>query len=213
MDKDSDKLIAALAADLKPVRPMRQTTGLGWLAAAVLATLGMTAALFGFRADLAAGTAPPLVPLASGVWLLLGLATASSAIALGSPEVGRRSSGWRWALAMAALLPAGALVLIVRDAPDIVVPAETLDWTCIGDALLLGLITAAPLVLWLRRAAPVSPERAGVLVGLASGSIGIFAFSLHCPIDGHAHVALGHAVPILIAALAGRLLVPRFLRW
>lgn len=213
MDKESDKLIAALAAELTPVRPMRLKTGLGWLAAAVLATLAVTVLWFGLRADLMAGTAPPLVPLASGLWLLLGLATASSAIALGTPEVGRRSSGWRWTLAMAALLPAGALVTILRDVPDGRIPSGTVEWACVGDALALGLMTAVPLILWLRRAAPVSPERAGVLVGIASGSIGIFAFSLHCPIDGFAHLGLGHAVPVLIAALVGRLLLPRFLRW
>ena len=59
MDKESDKLIAALAAELTPVRPMRLKTGLGWLAAAVLATLAVTVLWFGLRADLMAGTAPP----------------------------------------------------------------------------------------------------------------------------------------------------------
>jgi hypothetical protein len=69
------------------------------------------------------------------------------------------------------------------------------------------------LVMWLRRGAPTSPERAGLVAGVAAGASGIFAFSLHCQIDDIVHLGLSHSAVVAAMALVGRALVPRLVRW
>ena len=77
----------------------------------------------------------------------------------------------------------------------------------------LGLATASVLILWLRKGAPTSPERAGLLTGIAAGSSGIFAFALHCPHNDIAHIGIWHGLVVIISAMAGRAVVPRLIRW
>ena len=84
---------------------------------------------------------------------------------------------------------------------------------CVAMGLALSLLTATALIWWLRRGAPTATERAGLLVGLSSGSVGIFAFAIHCPFDSFYHVGLWHVMPVAIGAVLGRLFVPQLVRW
>ena len=95
-------------------------------------------------------------------------------------------------------------------------PWGTLTVNILGGlamGLLAGLASAAVLVAWLRRGAPTSPERAGWITGIAAGSLGMFAFSLYCPDDSIYHIGLWHSASVIVAALLGRLIVPRLIRW
>jgi len=65
----------------------------------------------------------------------------------------------------------------------------------------------------MRGGAPVSPERAGIVIGLASGSFGALAYSMHCPHNELVYVGLWYTLAIAITTLLGRLIVPRFVRW
>ena len=56
-------------------------------------------------------------------------------------------------------------------------------------------------------------ERAGLVAGVAAGAFGIFAASLHCPDNDIVHIGLWHSGAVIVTALAGRLLVPRLIRW
>ena len=58
-----------------------------------------------------------------------------------------------------------------------------------------------------------APERAGWLTGVAAGSFGTFAFSLHCPVTNIWYIGFWYALTVGVAALIGRILVPRFIRW
>lgn len=214
MTEDTDRLIAALADELKPVQPMRFARGMAWLAGGVLVTAAVALAYYGPRADLAAGRPAPMLPIAGGIWLILGVACGAAAISMGNPQVGRRQSGWPWAAAMAGVLPLAALwTWIAHGDAAHRAPIGALDLHCTIPALLLGLLTAFILMIRLHRAAPTSPERIGLLVGIASGSIGIFAYSLHCAVNSIEHIGLGHALPVLISAALGRLFLPSLLRW
>jgi hypothetical protein len=86
-----------------------------------------------------------------------------------------------------------------------------LDCLMMGSGL--GLLIAAVLVWWLRRGAPTSPERAGLLTGIAAGSFGIFAFSFHCPYNDIVHIGLWHGLAVVVSAALGRLIVPRLIQW
>jgi hypothetical protein len=86
--------------------------------------------------------------------------------------------------------------------------AECFAVGCGSSLLVLGL-----LVMWLRRGAPTSPERAGLVAGVAAGAFGIFAFSLHCPFNDIVHIGLWHSAVVVIMAAVGRAVVPPLIKW
>lgn len=214
MPSDPIFLIADLVDDLRPVRAMRTRDGLTLAVGAALMTAVLTILLMGLRPDVAAGHFPPLFLFANGLFLIVGLGSAAAVIKMGMPRVGQSNSGWRPLVAMMALLPLSALITLVSNTepmPAVLIGSHELK--CVAAGLALGLLTAGTLTWWLRRGAPTSAERAGMLVGLASGSIGIFAFAFHCPFDTFYHVGLWHVVPLVIGTALGRLVIPPLIRW
>jgi len=176
MSDKSDAFLESLVADLKPVAPLRQRNGMAWALLALLLGSLLVIALLGLRQDMAAGHPEPLVLLAAGVFLVLALASAWGAIDMARPAVGTRRDGWGWTALMAGVLPGSALALMLAD----FVGGRPIDIdhggiACLGLGCAVGLLTATTLVAWLRRGAPTSPSRAGLLIGVASGSAGIFA--------------------------------------
>lgn len=214
MSRDPHQLIATLVDDLRPVRAMRARDGVALAAAAGAITVVLTIILLGLRRDVAAGNFQPLFLFANGLLLAVGLGSAVAAVRMGMPRVGQTSQGWKWTLAMAGLLPAAALIMLASGTEPM--PAAWLtthELKCVAMGLALGLLTAVVLVWWLMRGAPTSAERAGLLVGLASGSVGILAFGFHCSIDSFYHVGVWHMVPVALGGLLGRMVVPPLLRW
>ena len=84
---------------------------------------------------------------------------------------------------------------------------------CLQVSLLGGLATAIPMVLHLRRGAPISPERAGWLTGISSGGLGAFAYNFHCPFNDLIYIGVWYTLAVGICAIAGRLIVPHLIRW
>ncbi len=213
-----ERTIEELVADLAPVTPLRPRDG-------VLATLGATAlacagvfVTFGFRADLMAGAPQPIVVVRCLLLAVLGVATTFAATQAARPAVGRPGNGWGWALAAALTLPLAASVLFMRHmltgAP---LGAGALDFSyaphCFAISAASGLLIGGALVVWLRRGAPTHLDRAGWLVGLAAGSFGTLAYSLHCPSNSIYYVGLVYAGAVALVAGLGRRLVPRLIRW
>ena len=214
MSSDPNNLIASLVDDLRPVRAMRMVDGLALVASAGAITVVLTILLLGLRPDVADGQFQPLFLFANGLFLIVGLATALAAVGMGMPRVGHSSQGWKWVVAMGSLLPATAVIMLTsRTEPMPLALVTSHEVKCVAMGLALSLLTATALTGWLRRGAPTSAERAGWLVGLASGSTGIFAFAFHCPFDSFYHVGLWHVLPVAIGAVLGRLIVPRLIRW
>jgi hypothetical protein len=202
-------VIDSLVADLAPVAPMHSGPAIARTAAAVLASVALIALSLGQRDHVSA-----LFLLSAGLFLVLGIATALTLIAMSRPQVGSDRTGWGWAAAMAALLPATTLVLGFSHMPSAWAESDPgAGLLCLAMGLVAGLASAAVLIAWLRRGAPTSPERAGWIVGIAAGSLGMFAFSLYCPDDSIYHIGLWHSASVVTAALLGRLIVPRLIRW
>jgi hypothetical protein len=135
-------------------------------------------------------------------------------IVMSRPHVGSDHNGWWWAAAMTALLPLAAVITGIARGPATMSTTEAehgLDCLMMGSGL--GLLIAAVLIWWLRRGAPTSPERAGLLTGIAAGSFGIFAFSFHCPYNDIVHIGLWHGLAVVVSAALGRLIVPRLIQW
>lgn len=209
MNRQSDPFLDNLVADLIPVAPMRSYTAIARTSGAVIVTVAALALMPGLRSHISM-----LFLLGSGLFLLLGVAAAWTVIASAKPQVGTLHTGWVWAAAMAALLPATALVMglpLVASAWRASDPHEGI--LCLGMGVLCGVASAAMLVAWLRRGAPTSPERSGLITGIAAGSLGMFAFSLSCAEDGLYHIGLWHSLSVVASAVLGRFIVPRLIRW
>ncbi len=210
----NDADLEMLISDLRPIRRIRPASA--WLLAAggtLLAALAVSAG-FGLRADLAAGHPDGLVLLRGGILLLLGSAALAAIVAAARPGVGQTSHGWRWALGAALVFPLATLVLALADkaVPQAELQSPSGPW-CLAIGGSGALMIGAALTLWLRRGAPVAPNRAGWLVGLAAGAFGTFAYSLHCPSETVAYVGIWYSATVGLCALAGRLFATRFLRW
>ncbi|MCW5648092.1 MAG: DUF1109 family protein, partial [Sphingopyxis sp.] len=79
--------------------------------------------------------------------------------------------------------------------------------------VLAGAGVGGALFAWLRNAAPTSPTRAGWVIGIAAGAAGATIVALHCPSNDMVHIALWHGLAVVLAAVAGRLLLTPLLRW
>lgn len=214
MYDQTDPFIASLVADLDPVAPLTRRGGVTGALVAALAAITITAVTLGLRADISTGELNPVFLLSSGLFLLLACAATYGAAQMSRPRVGNHQTGWLWASAMAAILPVSAVITWSASllggghaAPDLV------GWKCVGLGFALGLGVAAVLTVRLRRGAPTSPERAGLLSGIAAGSAGIFAVSLHCPYNDIVHIGLWHGLAVALSALAGRAIIPPLIRW
>jgi len=211
----TDPLLDRLAADLRPVRPMR-TWPLWGLAGAVL----LAAALF---VIFMYGPRPEMMALSHGVWpqafvvigkpllfLITGLSALASIGGLIRPE-GR--------LKPLTLAPVGLLLLLVlvmfgvqymNDGPAKV--AKSLDGgdlLCFETIFFGGAIGFAALwAVWLRKAATAYPVTLGALSGLAMASLAAAAYAIHCNMDAPVYILLiyGASVALFtaVAAIAGK---------
>ncbi len=210
---DFDTLIDGLVADAEPVRRQSTRSGRLLLAIVAAATFAAVGAIYGIRADIAAGSPSPIVGLAAGLMLILAMAAGAGAVRMARPQVGAVISGAPWALAALMLLPALALAGIAAR-PELSAGMESgSGLSCLTIGLIAGTGSLTFLTMWLRGGAPVAPQRAAWLAGLASGAIGALAVTLECPHDELGHLGVWHVAAVLVSALAARILLPRLLRW
>jgi hypothetical protein len=213
-DASIDDLIDELAGDLTPVRPRRIARGSLWVAAGWVIGAAALLLLFGLRQDLAARGMPPLSMLAFWLTAATGLAATWSALRMGLPGVGRDYGGWRWAVGASLALPLAALAACLADGHAAMESARHgVGLDCLLKGFASGLGVGAALFFWLRTGAPTSPARAGWVIGIAAGAAGATIVALHCATDDVVHIALWHGSAVLLSAIAGRLILPRFLRW
>lgn len=214
MQQSSDALIADLVGGLEPVRPLRLGEGMALALLAAAVSAGVVIGLFGLRSDWLAGRIDPLSLVATGLFLGLGLAASAAVVMMGRPCVGSDHGGWRWAAGMAGFLPLAGVIVAFNRGPD-VFSAEAMGHgiECFTVGCAASVLVFAALTLWLRRGAPTSPTRAGLVAGVAAGAFGMFAFSLHCPLRDIVHIGVWHSAVVAAMGMAGRLVVPRLVRW
>ncbi len=214
MVRNSDVLIAELVGSLEPVKPLRFAQGMGLTLAVAAASIVAAVSWFGLRADLQAGQVNPVHLIATGLYLGLAIAASITVVVMSRPCVGSDHSGWTWAAAMAALLPAAGLIVGVAGGHDMLSDsslAHGIDCFAKGGAASLAVF--ALLVWWLRKGAPTAPDRAGLVAGIAAGSFGIFAFSLSCADNDIVHIGVWHSAVVLAMGAIGRATVPSLVRW
>lgn len=210
---DINQLIDELAENGRAVRSYSTARGRWLLAAVATATLAIVFMLFGFRADVLAMSPWPMLSIAAGLMLMLAAAAGFGALRMARPQVGAASSPAPWLLAALLLLPVVAFLQLAGE--PTLLPGLSADtgMRCLVFGLMAGTGTAVLLALLLRRGAPVAPERASWLVGLAAGAVGSLAVSLECPLDAMLHLGVWHVAVVPLSAIAARIALPPLLRW
>lgn len=214
MPPDVDRLIDRLSEDLRPVAPIRHGFGMAQAVLAMGLGVALVTTVLQVRADFVSLQPSPLPLVAAGLFLVLALAGAWSVVGMANPAVGLRRTGWGWAAAMAAVLPAGAALLLGLGALHGRWDGLNADGaSCLGVGLATGLVTAVVLTVRLRKGAPASPVLASWLVGLAAGAAGVFAMSFCCPANELVHIGVWHAGAVVVSAGVARICLPRILTW
>ena len=208
---ETRSLIDELAADSVPVTPMRKGRGIAQALAAFAVTVVIVLVLLGARDGLLQGEFSVFFVVTNLLLLLLGTACTLAVVAMASPRVGAEHDGPRWAMVMAAVIPVAGVVALAGHAGP--VPYHWDEPLCVLFGLIAAIVAGSVQYRWLKRGAPVSPERAGLLLGTGAGALGTVAYGLSCPFNSVVHLGLWHAAPVVIAALFGRFVLSRFLRW
>ncbi|WP_235901234.1 NrsF family protein [Pontixanthobacter aquaemixtae] len=202
-----------MAADLQPVRSIRFRDGLILVTLAIIVTILGVDFIKGLWFNGLSGGASAFFVITNGLLLILGCASVSSALKMAAPRVGNSHDGPKWAMAMAAVLPLAAFVTLIGHDHGTSLLNDPYGLDCFVGGLWAAAATAGALVYWLRKGAPVSPNLAGLHVGVASTALGSVAYGLACPIDGVVHLGLWHVAPVVAGAIIGRYALPRLLRW
>jgi hypothetical protein len=209
-----DGLLDSLAADLQPVRPLSDRPAQLALAVLLACAAAVVAIVLGMRSDVMAGQPDAMFLMRCGMLAVLAAVAVVAVLAQARPGVGRSPQGWKAVTVMAALFPLIGAVQALADPDHARAMLEMASGRqCLGYSLSIAALAAVPMVLHLRRGAPVAPERAGLLVGLAAGSLGALAYNLHCPFNSMVYIGLWYGAAITTAAIIGRLVVPRLIRW
>ena len=205
--------IAALVDDLQPVRISSIANNMFLAGAIMLGFLFVVIAAIGARPDLIAGAPDAMLLMRSGILALLGFGTAFSVLTMAKPAVGNQHGGWKTAIAAAAIFPLGGIIAAgTGDTAFATAPVSSI-FDCMFYSAVGATATAIPMVIALRKGAPTSPERAGWLTGVASGGLGALAYNFHCPFDSLTYTGLWYSLAVAICAVAGRLIVPKLIRW
>jgi hypothetical protein len=202
-----------MVAELEPVKPLRLSQAITSVLAIAIAAAALVVLAKGARTDAIAFDPNPMFLLRAGLLLLLGGGCGWAALSMASPSVGKQGQSWKMAIAAAALLPLAALIVALTGRTEIATANAYFGLQCMAFSGLSGLATAVPMVLWLRRGAPTSPERAGWLTGVAAGGLGAFAYGLHCPFNDVVYIGLWYSLAVGLCAVIGRLVVPKLIRW
>ena len=210
--------MSALVDDLAPVRVIKRRDTLLLVSGATFVASVMVALTYGMRDDVLAGNPHPIVIIRAGLLLLLGLATTLAVAAAARPSVGKPHNGWMWTLAAAAVLPLAALskfiYLYVSGQPvNLLVVDFEYGWRCVMISAMSALWIGSFMTWWLRRGAPIALNRAGWLVGTAAGSFGTFSFNVYCNSVSIFYIGFWYSIAVTLCAVAGRLIVPRLIRW
>ncbi len=213
MNKNRDDLIAGLTEELAPVRSFSERDGMTLVVVAAVATFLGVLAIEGLWIGAFRGEAAPFFWVTNGLLLLLGLASAGAVIAMASPGVGNRHDAPKWSFAMLGVLPLAALSSVVSHDAGIGALNDDAALHCLSASLIAAAAIGGALTMWLRRGAPVSQQAAGWFTGIAAGAIGTLLYGFSCPVDSVTHLGIWHVVPVAVAAIAGRLIVPKLIAW
>lgn len=211
---NTDQLISALVADVKPVRrlldPLQRATL--WVAVALVCiSLGLL--YFGVRRDIASAWYDVtfilrLILLASTMWLAV---VASFRLAVPGRDT-RAWSRW-WPIIGIAALVALAAGEVITGALFGDMGSPLRGWTCVRKVAFVGAVPATLAVILIQRAEAVEPKWTALLGVLAAGAAGALTSELACPIRAPIHIMLWHVMPVALSAGIGAVVGSILLAW
>jgi hypothetical protein len=213
----TDQLIADLARDLHPVKPLRRplVRAAGWLAAVVL-FLGIVTFALTSPADAAANRVNVAFLLAQVLAAATGVAAAAAAFASVVP-------GYSRGVLVAPVLSAAVWLAVlagasVQEWQGGVVSAGHREWLCVLMIVGGGAIPFAALRLMLREGAPLTPRLTAALGGLSVAALANVGACVSTPHPSSLVVLAWHGATIAAVATlawaAGRaVLTPRDTAW
>jgi hypothetical protein len=201
----SDELRERVAADLRPVRPLRRP----WERALLLvpaAALAFAAApgLLGLRSDIAA-LGPLLSWGASAAQFAMAIALIAAALREAVPGEAMSRPSARLLLAAGVVITVALAFATHRVSPEPASRPETFVdwWFCWRGAVLTG----APLVLLagvlLARGLPMRPGLGGSLAGMGAGAAVDGGWRLYCNYSSPIHVIGSHGGAVLALTVVG----------
>lgn len=211
---ETDALIAGLALDAAPVRPMAHPLrrALAWAIIALAFAAAMVWAI-GLRPDLAERISDGRFLLEQGAALATGIAAAVAALSLtipGAPKLLRLlpvvpGALWIGTLSLGCLrdwAQMGAAGLQV-----------TPDFACFGYIALIGSLPALVLLTMLHRGVPLAPRWTITLAALAAAGIGNFALRFFHMQDAALMVLIWQVGSVGLLALLAGLVGSKLLPW
>jgi hypothetical protein len=205
-------LIGGLTESLEPVRRRRPGREAGILFGIALLQLIGTMALFGSKAAMVF-EANMTVSVAKAI-LLAGFTLGFAALAFRSLEPTAPRSR-KLALGLTAFLAAFAVLIFDWNfsggAARVLSPPNGV--VCLVSSVSFAMPMFIILTMFLRGAAPIRPRMSALFIGLASGSWGVFVYSLQCPFTNIAYMALWYGGAVAIVTLAAAAILPRLARW
>lgn len=198
MSTDTDKLIASLGQDLKPVKPMAGAL----ILALILSTLSLVATfgaitIFtkGIRADWQVMFNEHVAQTA-GIFIS-GVLAAYAAFKLSVPDTRIRNP-------VRVVLGLASFIWVLLIAGQIgAEPPEAGYRNCLTDFSLLFVIPFAAGIFVATRGAPVWHGWAGYALALSVGSFAALGMRFACPNEQPAHLLVWHYLPVLAFAIVG----------
>jgi hypothetical protein len=210
----TDEFIKLLAADLRPVRPLRPpwARALVWLGIAILYVAAVVwGKLMMIDASQLAGDARFLVEQAAT--LATALAAATAAFYTVVPGFDRR-------VLLLPLVPLGLWLAsvghgCVQDWLRLGADGLTIrpDWDCLPSATIIGIIPAIVAVIMLRRGAPLHPRVTLALAALAVASVANFGLQFAHARDASIMVLTWHLGAAAVLSAVGGWLGEFVLGW
>ena len=211
----TEELIQRLAADAKPVRPLRPLlVRVAVWAALAASSLAVVMLLMGVRRELGDASDRADFAIEAALLLVTALSAAFGALVISIPGA-TRSPLVRWVPIVAGIAcvawATGELVTAsMIDAP---VGRISFAWHCVYKTTSVAAVPGVVLFLMVRRAAPMHAAWAGLLAILATAAVGVLGANIICPNDRPWHMLLWHVVPLMLFAALGAALGAWLLRW
>ena len=210
----TDDLIARLGRETTVVRPLpaaakRTAVWLAYGAIYVMVSSAMILAMMSRRG----AAVTPLYLLQQGAALLTGIAAARAAFVSVVP--GERNRAWILPAITGALWVVSLLwasVLDLQASGTLGITAET-DWSCVASMTIGGVVLGAPLLVMLRRGAPLTPWATAFLGGLAAVSLANIEACLARPHLFAMTILLWHGGTAAIVAVVFASVGRQWLRW
>lgn len=213
---DTEDLITSLVEKHRPV----PTAWIEW-ASLVVVVLGSVAAAFaiaatiGFRADLTQAFESGRIVAKYAFMLTVLVLSGHLYVRLSRPGHRLTDEIVVLLLPMAFIWIAALVQLLLYGEPTpAVLFGEKANWIlCVILVPLYAIVPFALLTYVLQKSAPTDIPGAGIAVGLFSTAIAATIYAAHCPCDTPVFVAIWYPLAFTVGGIAGRWIVPLFVKW